>query len=121
MLRSSAFFLLISLFLWFLPLGAFIKPAQEKTACGGQRAFHMCSMMSGKVNTERPQKISFTNASGFNETGKVKGSSSGDDFLPDEIKKFLEEPVSRHTEDVSQLILRIFPRPIFHPPSAALF
>lgn len=35
----------ITLFiLWILPLGFFIKPNQEKTACGGLRAVCMCRM-----------------------------------------------------------------------------
>jgi len=29
-------------FTWLLPLGVFIKPSQEKTACGGQRAICLC-------------------------------------------------------------------------------
>jgi hypothetical protein len=30
-------------FIWLLPLGVFIKPSQEKIACGGQRAICLCS------------------------------------------------------------------------------
>ncbi len=37
------FFTIALFFLWLLPLGIFIKPAQEKIACGGKRAICLCS------------------------------------------------------------------------------
>lgn len=46
LIRITALCAAAALLLWVLPLGVFIKPSQEKTACGGKRAFHMCSSMS---------------------------------------------------------------------------
>ncbi len=45
-------FLLVSFILWILPLGYFIKPSQEKTACDGQRAMCMCHAMVPKVSSK---------------------------------------------------------------------
>jgi hypothetical protein len=42
MKRLSILFLVIIFSFWILPLGVFIKPAQEKSACGGERAICMC-------------------------------------------------------------------------------
>lgn len=82
MYHLSSFIALACFCLWILPLGAFIKPSQEGTACGGKRAFHMCSMEMGKARPpESSQKISFTNASGFGHQGKSSASTSGDDFV----------------------------------------
>lgn len=36
-------------FIWILPLGVFIKPAQEAKACGGQRAVCLCSHADAKT------------------------------------------------------------------------
>ncbi len=74
-------FLTICLFTWLLPLGTFIKPSQEKTACGGKRAFHMCSMMQGKADPNPSSKISFSSASDSGQ-GAKSSAGGGDDFLP---------------------------------------
>ena len=67
----------ICLAVWIMPLGAFIKPSQEKIACDGQRPFHMCRMMSGKVrpDNEFSSKISFSNASNVNAQAKSAASA----------------------------------------------
>lgn len=62
-------------FIWILPLGFFIKPAQEAKACGGQRAICLCSKTEAKVKT------SAASAYGFQKSGvsanKEAGSSGG--------------------------------------------
>ena len=68
--------------MWLMPLGAFIRPSQEKTACDGQRPFHMCSM-AGKIRADDAgfsSKVNFTNASGVNAGAKYS-ASQGNDFL----------------------------------------
>ncbi len=76
-----------------MPLGNFIKPSQEKTACGGGRAFHMCSMGMTKIHTEdrnTSPKIAFADAAGVEKAPKVSSSGSGEDlFLLDLTKKQL--------------------------------
>ncbi len=81
-LRLNAWFLLVTVSLWLLPLGAFIKPSQEKIACDGQRPFHMCCMMSGKIRPAETgsSKVSISNSAGVNNTSKSTGSG-GDEFL----------------------------------------
>ncbi len=83
---------------WILPLGNFIKLSEEKTACGGNRAFHMCSMMTPKVHpVGDSQKVTFTSTSGVEKTQK-SAAAGGNDFFsaasfagtPDLISKFSE-------------------------------
>ncbi len=82
-LRVFAAFVSVTIFLWVLPLGNFIKPTQEKSACGGGRAMHMCTMGMGKVQapTSDASKISFTNPGSVEKTNKPSGGSAGNDFI----------------------------------------
>ena len=50
---------------WILPLGVFIKPWQERVACGGQRAICLCSHRTAKPQNKVVEKISL----------KINGSS----------------------------------------------
>lgn len=43
MQRTLSLTVLAIFFIWILPLGAFIKPSQEKKVCNGQRAICLCS------------------------------------------------------------------------------
>ena len=66
--------------MWLLPLGVFIKPSQEKTACDGQRPFHMCSMIA-KVRTDAlgsSSKVNLTNADGTGAGAKYSASDGND-------------------------------------------
>lgn len=48
-------FTIVAIFMtWLVPLGFFIKPAQEKTACGGQRAICLCSSNSKLKSAAAP-------------------------------------------------------------------
>ncbi len=80
MFRLTSLIATACFILWILPLGAFIKPSQEKMACDGKRAFHMCSMSMGKVNPEPSSKVTFNNANG-SEQGPKSSASGGDDFV----------------------------------------
>ncbi len=81
MRKLTASFAALAMLLWVLPLGNFIKPSQEKSACGGGRAFHMCSMMSKARPVSDTGKIAFTNASSVEKTAK-SSASAGNDLLP---------------------------------------
>ncbi len=79
-IRLISSFLTATLFVWLLPLGIFIKPSQEKTACDGKRAFHMCSMMTPKTDNASDSKVKISSAGSFNENAK-SSSSGGNDFI----------------------------------------
>lgn len=99
MRKTVAVFSVFALFLWILPLGSFIKPSQEKTACGGSRAFHMCTMGMGQAKKgPGPQKISFTNASGAEKTDRSPSSSGGNDFINGDVLKNTEVRSSKTRE-----------------------
>lgn len=78
--KIAAIVSLITLCLWLMPLGAFIKPSQEDTACGGKRAFHMCCMLSGKVRPEGIHKVCFYSMNSSERTAK-SSAAGGDDFV----------------------------------------
>lgn len=89
MIRSTAAFLSLCMFLWVLPLGNFIKSSQEKEACGGGRAMHMCTMGMGapkaadlsSATSSKSPKISFVNASSAEKNPKSSASGASNDFL----------------------------------------
>ncbi|HXV19319.1 MAG TPA: hypothetical protein VD883_04500 [Candidatus Omnitrophota bacterium] len=81
MFKSVSLFLTIALFAWLMPLGAFIKKTEEKTACGGKRAFHMCSMMQGKADPNPSSTVSLQNASDFGNSAQSQASGSVSDDL----------------------------------------
>jgi hypothetical protein len=121
MFRLSSIVTILCFFLWILPLGAFIKPSQEDTACGGKRAFHMCmcSMGMGKIRpSESTQKISFANASDFGHQGKSSAGASGDDFLLDIVNRDQKSLASKHFLTAFHRTSQTYPRPVFHPPTA---
>lgn len=99
MKRLFSFVTVVCFSAWLLPLGNFIKPSQEKTACGGDRAFHMCSMMAPAQIDDNSSagKVSFTSASGVEKTQKSPASAGNDLFAaaslartPDLISKLSE-------------------------------
>ncbi len=97
MKKIISLFSVVTLFLWILPLGSFIKPSQEKMACGGNRAFHMCSMKMGKAPLqESSSKISFSNASDMGNMAKSGMGSSGTDFI------LTQEILSRETDNIKR-------------------
>jgi len=71
----------VCLFTWLMPLGAFIRPSQEKVACDGCRAFHMCFGLVKIDPAGLTQKVSFTSASGFEKNHQPSSSGGGDDLL----------------------------------------
>ncbi len=61
-------------FIWILPLGFFIKPSQEKSACNGQRALCMCRAPFGKVQTT-PIDGNFKASSSSNKETNASGGA----------------------------------------------
>lgn len=74
----------LAIFVWILPLGAFIKPSQEKTACGGNRAFHMCSMGMGKLSADSSSKASFKNVTAAERHAKSSAAGENDFIITHE-------------------------------------
>lgn len=60
-------------FVWLLPLGIFIKPSQEKIACGGQRAICLCSHQQAKLKANPVEGYGFQNPSGVNKEANASG------------------------------------------------
>ncbi len=61
-------------FIWILPLGIFIKPSQEKIACGGQRAICLCHI----IPVQAPGKpLEGRSIARMAPTHKDHGGSSG--------------------------------------------
>ena len=85
MFRVFSAFVALAMTAWVLPLGAFIRSSQEATACGGGRAFHMCSMMA-KAKTNAPEKITFVNAASPEKSPK-SSATGGQDWLLEKAAK----------------------------------
>lgn len=110
MKKIVSVFSTIAVFFWMMPLGGFIKPSQEKAACGGQRPFHMCSMMSQKA-AKADGKVSFKNNSSERESKSQR--SGADDF-------FLITDSEKKEENFSKFFkqgLFFYPKDFFHTPS----
>ncbi len=110
MKKVIALFSAAAIFVWILPLGSFIKPSQEKTACDGRRGMHMCSAEFSEVS--RPdsgsQKISFTNASGFEKTQKSSSGSAGNDFTASIFYASVQEADSKFVPPVFMVPAQVF-------------
>jgi len=65
----------ILFFVWILPLGAFIKPSDEKKACNGKRAICLCSHLFAKQTAKYAGKTLLKNASSAGESSNGVPSS----------------------------------------------
>jgi hypothetical protein len=112
MFRTASAFTALAILLWVLPLGAFIASSQEKTACGGKRGMHMCSMM--KAKSVSPDSVAFSNASSAERTAKSSASSGADEFSMETDLSAQAQAVSAHLLDIfssSSLYFREIPAP----------
>lgn len=116
MSRASALFTLTVFFVWILPLGVFIKPWQEKAACGGQRAICLCSNLINKsegkaapVNTLRAVPPT---------QQKESGAGASSEFLPDRFSYALSASVFRLLMNDAFLYAFRFSALIEHVPRA---
>ncbi len=77
MFRWNYLILIVCFIFWIIPLGAFIKPAQEELACNGQRAICLCSHLLAKTAHTSNQKV-FVSPTAHKE---VSSFGSSHDFL----------------------------------------
>jgi hypothetical protein len=95
-MKFISFISATTILIWILPLGAFIGSSQEKKACDGRRAFHMCSMGAFKIRKDAQSgRISFTNASNADKTNKSASSSGGNDFTNSHVPAKVQNKASR--------------------------
>jgi hypothetical protein len=68
-------------FIWLLPLGVFIKPTQEKLACGGKRAVCMCSATDPKSSQKPIEGIQFKANNAASQKEAPSSGGAGHYFL----------------------------------------
>jgi hypothetical protein len=73
--------ILVCFFVWLLPLGVFIKPSHEQTACGGQRAICLCSHSLVKSSAHDAGKIAFSSSSGAHKERSLSGGVSAGNYF----------------------------------------
>lgn len=119
-MKLVSFILSITVLAWILPLGYFIKPSQEKIACDGQRAFHMCTMNLVKPASEAADsRVKFTNPG--TTTEKAKDSGMGAQTLLQNPVNFYPPFGFQFLKFRSTLSLSSISNPIDHPPQDPLF
>lgn len=73
--RFASGVVLLSFFIWILPLGAFIDPSVEQKVCGGQRAICLCSHHLAKhKGNDRGKTINISNP-GVNKDAAPAGGA----------------------------------------------
>ncbi len=117
MYRLFSLFITLCIFIWFLPLGAFIKPSQEKVACDGQRAFHMCTCSPKTVKTSsQTSKVTTFNHSTSEPLSKTS-SFGGTDIL---LAKTRNNLFFNTTSSINTFYFKLKSQPFFrsidHPP-----
>lgn len=70
-----------SFFIWILPLGVFIKPAQEKLACDGQRAVCMCSHGMSQPLVHKAGETIYQSPGGFTTKEHHNPGGGSNQFL----------------------------------------
>ncbi|MCA9408094.1 MAG: hypothetical protein KC733_05355, partial [Candidatus Omnitrophica bacterium] len=78
MQRFLSIVILVLFFIWILPLGAFIKPNQEKKACHGRRAICLCSHLIAKQLAKMADKVLLKQ--GHSSTEKESSGSPENSF-----------------------------------------
>lgn len=78
--RIEALIVCFSVIVWLLPLGVFIKPSEEKVACGGKRALHMCTMNMKARTQDSGQGLKITSGSGQIDK-QNPASGGGNDYV----------------------------------------
>jgi hypothetical protein len=109
----------LTIFVWIMPLGAFIKPSQEKTACGGHRAFHMCSMgQAPPSNPESSSKACFKNNGQTHRQAQSSASGENDFVIARDVESLMED-FRRHGSYPPFFAYRFF-RDLMDPPPKAI-
>src|SRR4051812_38537549 len=86
-------------FIWILPLGAFINPANEKLACDGQRAICLCRHNLIKLQDHGEGKRLIKTAP-TTERDNSHGTSSHN-FLVADLRNSLDPQLTSHVEKSS--------------------
>ena len=69
-------------FIWILPLGFFIKPAQEKFACDGQRALCLCTHTQVEKGKGSPiERVSLKANPDSHKEANASGGGAGHYYL----------------------------------------
>ena len=119
MFRVVSLILAITFASWVMPLGVFIKPKDEKMACDGQRAFHMCSMMQKEAASKvSSPTVSIMNASG-QEQGPRSQSSGGDNIVLNQALLAEQEQVTWFMVSDHPITTLFIIKPLEHPPQVA--
>lgn len=118
MKQAAAILTFAAFFLWIQPLGAFIAPSAEDTACGGRRAVHMCSVQFAEMLGSAPvktsiQKTHLTSASSVS-VEKTGSSASSSVFLDLAMAASAQDAAVRRLADVTLT----FPAQIFFAPAS---
>lgn len=100
---------------WIIPLGAFIKPKDEKKACNGRRAICLCTHLVKKQMAKMAGKQFLINGGGVNKEQSSSPSFGPDFFLT--IKTY-NSHLAKNPYSRSALIPinQLFTRPIEHVP-----
>lgn len=116
MKKLASGIILIIFTAWVLPLGAFFKPEQEKTACNGERAICLCTHIAKKQAAKMDGQQYFKYAG---NTDKEKGGSSsfGLEFIHT-INNAHDFNLAKNTFYLISFLntRQIFARPIEHVP-----
>ncbi len=106
---------LLFFFIWILPLGFFIKPAQEKKVCNGQRAICLCSKSLAKSPGQWTDKILLKNGTNTNkEASGLSGASQN--YLVAQTSHSIHKDRSSYYQQQSLLYFVFVARPIEHVP-----
>jgi hypothetical protein len=81
MKQITALSTIILFFVWILPLGVFIRPSQEKLACGGRRAVCLCSHMDPQSKAKPAQGCSLQANPNANEEANASANGPGQYYL----------------------------------------
>ena len=115
--RFFCLFLSTVFFLWILPLGVLIKPAQQMLFCGGQRAICLCTHLVNKSLEKTGGQVvvrAADRALSSNEVRSNGGSVFPYIFIADEALS-LVEPAGADSQERSLYALSVS-RPIDHVP-----
>lgn len=88
MRRTVSLLVLVLFLVWILPLGVFIKPADEQKVCAGQRAICLCTH---KMTQDKPAgagKIMLTNTGALNKESFSPAGASHDFWSADLAETF---------------------------------
>lgn len=103
--------IVILFFIWILPLGFFIKPAQEKIVCNGQRPICLCSHRMSKPAAQNAGKAINKGSGATQKEQSVPGGASYHFLTAQKMNQTNQQISFCHQEENSLYSLLVF-RPI---------